>query len=77
MNGKELSTKDNVKFEVDQKNFTYSLVIPKVQPSHSGNLIIRAENSVGHVEHSINIDVLGKFKFYFFVFMVYFFFNFL
>ncbi|RNA37098.1 muscle M-line assembly unc-89-like, partial [Brachionus plicatilis] len=64
LNDKELTIKDNVKFEVDQKSSTYSLVIPKVQPFHSGTVTIKASNNVGEVEHSFDIDVqeLPKFS---------------
>lgn len=75
LNGKELTTKDNVKFEYDQKTSTYSLVIPKVLSSHSGIILVKASNSVGDVEHSFNIDVIGKFLkkfFYSLNFIIYF-----
>ena len=60
LNDKELTNKDNVKFETDAKTFTNSLVIPKISASHLGKYVIKASNNVGEVEHTFNLDVLGK-----------------
>ncbi len=62
LNDKELTNKDNVKFETDAKTFTNSLVIPKISASHLGKYVIKASNNVGEVEHTFNLDVLGKAK---------------
>jgi len=62
LNDKELTNKDNVKFETDAKTFTNSLVIPKISASHLGKYVIKASNNVGEVEHTFNLDVLGKTK---------------
>lgn len=59
LNGKELTNKDNVKIEVDQKTLANCLVIPKVLASHLGTLTIKASNNVGETEHSFNLDILG------------------
>ena len=59
MNGKELTLKDNVKFETDSKTSANYLVIPKVQTIHLGLYTIKVLNSVGEIEHSFNLDVLG------------------
>lgn len=59
LNGKELTNKDNVKFEVDQKTSANCLIIPKVLASHLGTITIRASNNVGETEHTFNLDVLG------------------
>lgn len=60
LNGKELTNKDNVKLETDAKTSANVLVIPKVLASHCGTFTIKASNSVGEVEHSFNLDTLGK-----------------
>ena len=59
-NQKELSLKDNVKFETDQKTGTNYLIISKANISHSGRYRIIASNLVGSVEHNFNIEILGK-----------------
>ena len=62
LNGKELTVKDNVKFEVDPKSSSNNLIIPKVsQSTHLGKYTIKASNNVGESEHSFDVDVLGKF----------------
>lgn len=60
LNGKELTNKDNVKLETDAKTSANYLVIPKISSSHLGTFTVKASNSVGEVEHSFNLDVLGK-----------------
>jgi len=64
MNGKEITLKDNIKFETDTKTFANYLVIPKVQAVHFGSYTIKASNIVGEIEHSFKLDVLGIY-FYF------------
>ena len=60
MNGKEFSKKDDIQIEKDVSNNTYSLTIPKLNPSvHSGKLTIDAKNIVGSVSHEISINILG------------------
>jgi len=59
LNGKELTTKDNVKFETDAKTSSSFLTIPKVAAAHIGTYTIKATNSVGEVEHSFTLDGLG------------------
>lgn len=61
LNGKELTPKDNVKLETDAKTSSNILTIPKVSPTHFGTYTIKASNNVGEIEHSFNLDVLGKF----------------
>lgn len=60
LNGKELTNKDNVKFEVDAKTGANALVISKVLASHMGSYTIKASNSVGEAEHTFSLDTLGK-----------------
>ena len=61
LNGKELTLKDNVKFEADPKTSANNLIIPKInQTVHLGKYTIKASNSVGEVEHIFDLDVLGK-----------------
>lgn len=62
LNGKELTNKDNIKFETDTKTSANFLVIPKVMASHLGTYTIKVSNNVGETEHSFNLDVLGKLK---------------
>lgn len=60
LNGKELTLKDNVKFEADPKTSANNLIIPKInQTVHLGKYTIKASNSVGEVEHIFDLDVLG------------------
>ena len=59
-NGRELTNKDNVKFETDAKTSANYLVMPKVSVANIGAYIIKASNSVGEIEHTFNLDVLGK-----------------
>lgn len=61
LNGKELTTKDNVKFETDAKTSANYLVIPKVNSTHLGTYKVKASNNVGEIEHEFNLDVLGIF----------------
>jgi hypothetical protein len=67
LNGKELTLKDNVKFETDPKTSSNNLIIPKInQTVHLGKYTIKASNSVGEVEHIFDLDVLGiKFEIFF------------
>lgn len=60
LNGKELTAKDNIKLENDEKKSLYSLIIPKVKQSHSGKYSIKATNSIGMAECEFNIEILGK-----------------
>lgn len=59
LNGKELTNKDNIKFETDAKTSVTFLIIPKVMPSHIGTYTIKASNNVGEIEHSFTFDALG------------------
>ena len=59
LNGKELTNKDNVKFETDAKTSAVFLVIPKVMSTHIGTYTIKASNNVGEVEHNFNLDAFG------------------
>jgi len=60
LNDKELTIKDNVKIETDAKSNACNLVIPKVSSTHLGKFKIVATNSVGSVEHTFDLNVLGK-----------------
>lgn len=60
LNGKELTNKDNIKFETDAKTSAVFLVIPKVMASHIGTFTIKASNNVGEVEHSFKLDAFGN-----------------
>ena len=61
LNGKELTAKDNVKFETDPKTASNNLIIAKVnQTVHLGKFTIKASNAVGENEHSFDLNVLGK-----------------
>ena len=59
-NDRELTNKDNVKFETDAKTSANYLVIPKVAVANIGAYIVKASNSVGEIEHTFKLDVLGK-----------------
>jgi hypothetical protein len=67
LNGKELTNKDNIKFETDAKTSAVALVIPKVLASHCGTYTIKATNSVGEAEATFVMDTLGKRPLEFFV----------
>jgi len=59
VNGKELTGKDNVKFEIDPKTNSNLLVIPKVNAAaHLGKYTVKATNVVGSVEETFELDVL-------------------
>ena len=60
LNDKELTVKDNVKIEVDAKTNACNLVIPKVSSTHLGKIKIVATNSVGSIEHTFDLNVLGN-----------------
>ena len=64
LNEKELTLKDNVKFEIDAKTSASNLVIPKVLSTHLGKLKVKASNTVGEIEHMFELNVLGKYIFY-------------
>ncbi len=59
LNGKELTIKDNIKFETDAKTSSTFLVVPKVSSAHFGKYTIKASNGVGEIEHNFSLDVLG------------------
>lgn len=61
LNGKELTNKDNVKFETDAKTSAVFLVIPKVMASHIGAYTVKASNNVGEIEHTFTLDAHGNF----------------
>ncbi len=65
LNGKELTAKDNVKFESNAQTQTNALVIPKVSAAHLGTITIKASNQVGEVEFSFKMDVLGMLQYEF------------
>lgn len=59
LNGKEISAKDN-QIVKDIATDTYSLTIPKINPSlHAGRIVIKASNVVGTVQHEVKLDILG------------------
>jgi hypothetical protein len=60
LNDKELTIKDNVKFENDPKTLSNFLTIPKILPTHLGKYTIKASNNVGEVEHNFELNILGK-----------------
>ncbi len=60
INGRDLTNKDNIKYENDPKTLTNCLVIPKVLSSHGGSYSIKASNSVGESEHVFKLNVYGK-----------------
>ena len=49
-----------MKIETDVKSNACNLVIPKVSSTHLGKFKIVATNSVGSIEHSFDLNVLGK-----------------
>ena len=59
LNGKELTNKDNVKFEADAKTSANYLTIPKVAPTHLGTYTVKASNQCGEAECLFNVNVLG------------------
>ncbi len=60
LNDKELTVKDNVKFETDAKTSAYIMVIPKVSVAFIGSYMIKVSNSVGEAEHKFQLNVNGK-----------------
>ena len=56
-----MTAKDGFKFETNAQTSTNSLVLAKVSSVHLGKYTIKASNTVGEIEHSFNVDVLGKF----------------
>ena len=60
LNGKELTNKDNIKFETDAKTSATFLVIPKVMPTHIGTYTVKASNNVGEVEHTFSMEAHGN-----------------
>lgn len=62
LNGKELTNKDNVKFETDAKTSSVFLIIPKVMATHIGSYTIKASNSVGEIEHTFDLGAFGNYK---------------
>ena len=55
LNDKEFTAKDTT-VKIDACN----LSIPKVQSNHLGVFKIKASNSVGSVEHTFELNVIGK-----------------
>ena len=65
INGKEVSTKDGVQIEKDSDNNRYSLSIPKViSASHSGQITVKASNSLGLIQQDTILKVFGTYYFY-------------
>ncbi len=62
LNDKELTVKDNVKFETDVKTSANVMVIPKVSTNFVGFYTVKVSNSVGEIEHKFKLDVNGKLK---------------
>ncbi len=63
LNGKELTVKDGVKFEKDVSSNTHVLIIPKLNPAvHAGKISIKATNSVGTIQHDLDVNVYGRKK---------------
>ena len=60
LNDKELSVKDNVKFETDAKTSANVLVIPKISTVFVGSYTVKASNSVGDAEHKFQLNVNGN-----------------
>ena len=60
LNEKELTIKDNVKFETDAKTSANVLVIPKVSSLHIGTYTIKVSNNVGETEHKFQLNVNGN-----------------
>lgn len=61
LNGRELTTKDGVKFETDPKTSSNNLLIAKIiNTTHLGKYTIKASNIVGETIHTFDLDVLGK-----------------
>ena len=58
LNDKELTIKDNVKFETDAKTNATFLSIAKISSVHFGKYTIKASNNVAEVEHNFNVNVL-------------------
>ena len=56
-----MTAKDGFKFEINAQTSANSLVLTKVSSAHLGKYTIKASNSVGEIEHSFNVDVLGKY----------------
>ena len=64
-NGKEFTAKDGVQIAKDVDTDTYTLTIPKLNPtSHAGSIIVKATNVVGSVQHEIDINIQGFYLFY-------------
>lgn len=60
LNDKELTAKDGFKFEINAQTSVNSLILPKVTSNHFGKYTIKASNTVGEIEHSFSVDVLGN-----------------
>jgi hypothetical protein len=60
MNGKEFTNKDGVQITKDISINSYSLTIPKLNPSiHDGIVTIKASNPISTIQHEIHLDILG------------------
>ena len=57
LNNKELTIKDNFKFESDIRTGIYSLLIDKVTPVQIGTYCVKASNSIGSIEHEFKLEV--------------------
>jgi len=57
---KELTAKDGVQINKDVATNTYTLIIPKLNPSvHAGTITARAVNVISSVEHDVNLEIQG------------------
>lgn len=57
-NGKEFTNRDSVRIEKDVGKDKYTLVIPKITPTHVGTITVKATNEFGTVEKNCQLDVL-------------------
>jgi len=59
-NGKELTAKDGVQINKDVTTNTYTLIIPKLNPSvHAGTITVKAFNVISSVEHVLKLEIQG------------------
>lgn len=63
LNDKELTVKDNVKFETDVKTSSNVMVIPKVTSNFIGFYSVKVSNIVGEIEHKFKLEANGIFFF--------------
>ena len=57
---KERQTKDSEGMKIDQEDYRIKILIPSCTRAHNGKFTVKASNSAGNDEVTLDVVVLGK-----------------